>query len=180
MLQWIPAAVALGGAAIAGLFGLVQRFGGLPNGTEVGFGRMLGRGPYTSVACPPSHELAQKLASTLDELREAAREGNWSINWGPLDECCRKALAADEGGNYAEAIRQLLPRHYVCDERIAQAAAEAEWRVGHGRMMVSWNPKAATSRRIRSLRRAAGRKVRSTGKLCGNLGRIERIEQSGR
>jgi len=105
MLQWIPAAVALGGAAIAGLIGLVQRFGGLPSGTEVGNGRMLGRGPYTSVTCPPSHELAQKLAGTLDELREAARDGNWPIHWQPLDDCCRKALAADEAGNYAEAIR---------------------------------------------------------------------------
>ncbi len=106
MLQWVPAAVALGGAAIAGLIGLVQRFGNLSNGTELGFGRMLGRGPYTSVACPPSHELAQKLANTLNELREAARDGNWSIHWGPLDECCHQALAADAGGNYAEAIRQ--------------------------------------------------------------------------
>ena len=66
---------------------------------------MLGRGPYTSVACPPSHELAQKLAGTLDELRQAARDGQWTIHWQPLDECCRKALAADEAGNYAEAIR---------------------------------------------------------------------------
>lgn len=106
MLQWIPAAVALGGAAVAGLIGLVQRYGGLPSGMEVGNGRMLGRGPYTSVACPPSHELAEKLAKTLDELREAARDGQWTINWQPLDECCRKALAADAAGNYAEAIRQ--------------------------------------------------------------------------
>ncbi|MCI0360014.1 MAG: protein phosphatase 2C domain-containing protein [Planctomycetaceae bacterium] len=106
MLEWIPAAVALGGAAVAGLIGLVQRYGGLPSGTEVGNGRMLGRGPYTSVACPPSHELADKLAKTLDELREAARDGQWTINWQPLDECCRKALTADASGNYAEAIRQ--------------------------------------------------------------------------
>jgi len=105
MFQWVPAAVALGGAAIAGLIGLVQRFGGLPSGTEVGNGRMLGRGPYATVACPPSHELAQKLAGTLDELRAAARDGQWSIQWETLDDCCRKALAADETGNYAEAIR---------------------------------------------------------------------------
>ena len=37
--------------------------------------------------------------------REAARDGNWSIHWEPLDDCCRKALAADGAGNYAEAIR---------------------------------------------------------------------------
>jgi protein phosphatase len=105
MQEWIFAGGALGGAALAGLIGLVQRYGGSANGTEVGVGRVLGRGPYITVACPPSHELVQKLAATLDELREAARDGNWSIHWEPLDECCRKALAADEGGHYAEAIR---------------------------------------------------------------------------
>ena len=66
---------------------------------------MLGRGPYTSVACPPSHELAQKLAATLDELREAAREGNWDINWQPLDDSCRQAPAADQAGKFADAVR---------------------------------------------------------------------------
>ena len=106
MSLWMPAAVALGGAAVAGLIGLVQLFGASRNGTEVGNGRMLGRGPYTSVACPPSHELAQKLAATLDELRQAARDGNWSVEWRPLDECCQKATSADQSGNFAEAIRQ--------------------------------------------------------------------------
>jgi hypothetical protein len=85
---------------------LVQRFGGLGDGTAVGNGRMLGRGPYTSVQCPPSHDLAQKLAGTLDELREAAQGGQWTIHWRPIDEACQRALAADQGGNFAESIRQ--------------------------------------------------------------------------
>jgi PPM family protein phosphatase len=105
MGQWIPAGLALAGAAVAGGVGLMQRFGGL-SGTVVGQGRMLGRGPYVNVVCPPSHELAQKLAATLDELREAAREGEWSIDWRPLDESCRQALLADEAGNFVEAVRQ--------------------------------------------------------------------------
>jgi protein phosphatase len=106
MLLWVPAAIAVGGAAVAGLIGLVQRFGAGTNGTEVGGGRMLGRGPYTNASCPPNHDLAEKLAATLDELREAARDGNWTIDWGSLDDCCRKAIAADKAGNFGEAIRQ--------------------------------------------------------------------------
>jgi protein phosphatase len=101
----IVAAVALAGAAIAGVFGLVQRYSGYAAGTELGSGRMLGRGPYTSAICPPSHELAQKLADTLDELREAAREGDWTINWRPLDESCQAAARADQAGKFNEAIR---------------------------------------------------------------------------
>jgi PPM family protein phosphatase len=103
--QPIIALVAASLGAVAGVVGLVQRFGGLAGGTVLGQGRMLGRGPYTSVNCPPSHELAQKLAATLEELREAAREGNWQINWKPLDDSCRQALAADEAGNFPDAVR---------------------------------------------------------------------------
>jgi protein phosphatase len=104
MQLWIPALVGLGGAVIAGMIGLMQRFG--VGGTEVGQGRMFGRGPYTSVQCPPSHDLAAKLSATLDELREAARDGQWTIHWQPIEQACERAAAADAGGNFAEAIRQ--------------------------------------------------------------------------
>jgi protein phosphatase len=102
----IPAAVALGGSVVAGIVGVAQRYRGFKAGTTVGQGRMLGKGPYTNTPCPPSHDLAQKLAATLQELRDAAQEGSWSINWRPLDDACRLAVAADKAGNYAEAIRQ--------------------------------------------------------------------------
>jgi hypothetical protein len=47
------------------------------------------------------------LKQTLDELREAAREGEWTIAWEPLDEAFQGALAAEKSGNYVEAVRQL-------------------------------------------------------------------------
>jgi protein phosphatase len=105
MGQLIPAVVALVAAAVAGAFGLAQRYRGFAAGTALGGGHMLGTGPYTTTHCPPSHELAQKLADTLDELREAAREGDWTINWRPLDQSCQAAVAADQAGKFSEAIR---------------------------------------------------------------------------
>ena len=47
--------------------------------------KMLGRGPYSSTSCRPNHQLVQKFKATVNELREAAREGDWAINWQPLD-----------------------------------------------------------------------------------------------
>jgi serine/threonine protein phosphatase PrpC len=105
MALWIPALVALGAAAVAALIGLSQRFGGI-GGTAVGNGRMLGRGPYTSASCPPNHELVTKLAGTLNELRDAARDGQWTIHWKSIDDACERATAADVAGNFAEAVRQ--------------------------------------------------------------------------
>jgi protein phosphatase len=91
-------------AGIATLAALIHR-NYFVMGTELGRDKMLGRGPYVSVNCEPSYDLAQKLADTLDELREAARDGEWTINWQPLDDSCRQAVQAEQAGTYAEAVR---------------------------------------------------------------------------
>jgi protein phosphatase len=104
MAQLPVAGIALGSAAVAGVVGLVIRFGGA-GAPSLGRSNALGKGPYTKSACAPSHELAQKLAATLDELREAARDGEWTIQWQPLDDSCQLAVAADQAGNYTEAVR---------------------------------------------------------------------------
>jgi protein phosphatase len=66
-----------------------------------------GHGPYAEVICTPNATLVDKLKQTLDELREAAREGEWTIAWEPLDAAFERALAAEKGGNHVEAVRQL-------------------------------------------------------------------------
>jgi len=104
MGQMMAAGIAIGCAATAALVAIIHRYIVI-SGTAVGGNKMLGRGPYTTVACRPNHELVQKFAATLGELREAAREGDWAINWQPLDQSCREALAADEQENFAEAVR---------------------------------------------------------------------------
>jgi len=106
LVGWFFAAgVAAVLTAVACIAALIQRYGGLAD-VQVGHGRQLGKGPYSNVACAPSAGLVQKLAATLDELREAAREGEWTINWQPLDECCRQAVASSQAGDFAEAVRQ--------------------------------------------------------------------------
>jgi protein phosphatase len=98
------AEVAVVCGAVAVLVALVYRRV-VSGGTPLGGTKMLGRGPYTSVACGPSHELAQKLKATLDELREAARDGKWAIQWQPLDDSCRQAQIADESGRFTDSVR---------------------------------------------------------------------------
>jgi serine/threonine protein phosphatase PrpC len=104
--QYLAAGVALAVAAIDGLVGLMLRLRGASGVAPLAAGQSLGKGPYASVDCSPNRELVRKLAATLDELREAAHDGEWTINWQPLDEACEKALAAGQSGNFAEAVRQ--------------------------------------------------------------------------
>jgi protein phosphatase len=102
--QIVGAEVAVVTAAATALVAMIHRrivVGGRP----LGGARMLGRGPYTQVACEPNHDLVQKLKATLDELRDAARDGDWAINWQPLDDALRHAQAAVEAGHFPEAVR---------------------------------------------------------------------------
>ena len=103
--QFVPAGIALLGALISAGVGYVQRYSGFVRGAVLGYGRQLGKAPYTATNCAPNRALVQKLGATLEELREAAREGRWSVDWGTFDELCRKAAMMDRGGDFPEAIR---------------------------------------------------------------------------
>jgi protein phosphatase len=119
------AAIALGVAVVCALAALIHRFIVL-SGTVLGGSKMLGKGPYTSVACKPTHELVQKLKATLDELRQAAREGDWTIQWQPLDEACGRAQAAADAANYHECVRQYCRGiSYMMNELRSQNAKKA-------------------------------------------------------
>ena len=102
-LSWTTTAASC--AALAALIALVHRVT-VVAGKPLGPARMLGRGPYAHVSCKPNHELVEKLKATLDELGQAARQGNWDINWQPLEESFRQAAAADQAGSFADAVRE--------------------------------------------------------------------------
>lgn len=125
MGQILAAEIACGAAAVAALVAVVHRHV-IMSGTALGGEKMLGKGPYTEVPCRPSHELAQKLKATLDELREAARDGDWSIDWQPLDESLRQAKQADDAGKFPEAVRSYCRGiSYVMNALRSQTARKA-------------------------------------------------------
>jgi PPM family protein phosphatase len=129
VLAWtgpmVAAEIAFGCAAVAALGAIVHRYA-IITGTAVGGAKMLGRGPFTTVACRPNHELAKKLAATLDELREAANEGDWPIHWQPFDDSCREALAADQAGSFTDAVRHYCRAiSYVMNELRLQNVKKA-------------------------------------------------------
>ena len=103
--QPMVAAVAGVIALLIGGFGLMQQFG-ISSGVTLDGGRHLGKGPYTTTPCAPGHQFISKLAEIIEELREAARDGNWNIDWRTFDEFCNQAQAADERKDYIEGVRQ--------------------------------------------------------------------------
>jgi protein phosphatase len=105
MGYYIAAAVVGGAALLIGGFGLAQQFG-VSGGVTLEGGRHLGKGPYTATACAPGREFLSKLAEIIEELREAARDGNWSVDWRTFDEHCNRAQLADERKNFTEGVRE--------------------------------------------------------------------------
>jgi PPM family protein phosphatase len=120
-----PAALTLGGAGLSALLAIGHR-AWVSSGTALGGSKMLGKGPYTRAVCRPDHALVQKLKATLDELRDAARDGDWSIQWQPLDDSCRQAQTAADASNFPEAVRHYCRGiSYVMNELRLQNAKKA-------------------------------------------------------
>lgn len=103
---WIAAAVAAVVAVVVALYAALQKWGGGQSGTILSGGRLLGKGPYAQTISRPDARFLQRLAAIVEELREAAREGDWVIQWKGFDELVRKAMQADREKNYLEGVRQ--------------------------------------------------------------------------
>lgn len=64
-----------------------------------------GEGPYTSYACAPSSEFAEKLASILQQFRQVTQGDKWHIHWAKADALEQAAQSARQTQNYGTAIR---------------------------------------------------------------------------
>jgi hypothetical protein len=68
-------------------------------------GATLGKGPHVRVECPPGEAFVAELRKVVDQLRDAATEGNWSLDWSKFNSYSKQAETAAEQRNYAEAVR---------------------------------------------------------------------------
>jgi hypothetical protein len=77
--QILAAEIAFGCAAVAVLVALIH-LRVVVGGKPLGGSRMLGRGPYSQVACGPSHALVQKLRTTLASSARPPAKGTGRSN----------------------------------------------------------------------------------------------------
>ncbi|WP_315853840.1 PP2C family protein-serine/threonine phosphatase [Crateriforma spongiae] len=64
-----------------------------------------GRAPYRRYNAKPSDSLNEKLRTTVDELRRAADEKCWEMDWREVEKHQRTAEQAVSNGQFAEAVR---------------------------------------------------------------------------
>jgi len=67
-----------------------------------------GNGPYRKAKCTPNQRMVSTLAEIATKLREQSNKerNNRTLDWHSFDDARGKAAAADEKGDYVDAIRQ--------------------------------------------------------------------------
>ena len=96
------------GAAIAGLLALIQKLGGFDGDSShvVGAGDMLGKGPHRRTTCPPTNRFVTQLDELAAELKEAANQAEWKIDFAQFDSFRDSARLATQQRDFRNAVRQ--------------------------------------------------------------------------
>ena len=66
----------------------------------------MGRGPYRAWDCPPNETLVSNLGLLIDQLREAATDGKWTVDWTKFNAYSAQGKSAIERRDYAQAVRE--------------------------------------------------------------------------
>jgi protein phosphatase len=93
------------GVAATGLAALAQRYGG-PSRAYQFDGRPLGKGPYTACDCKADARFVERLVEVTHQLRDAAVQEQWVVDWSRFNAHHDRAVAATMAADYAEAVRQ--------------------------------------------------------------------------
>jgi PPM family protein phosphatase len=80
---------------------LAKRYGG--SGPAAPDERHFGRGPYVTTDCTPNAELLGRFADIVRQLREAAVEEKWAVDWRAFDALLGQAAAAATSGDLTAA-----------------------------------------------------------------------------
>ncbi|MGH7136823.1 MAG: PP2C family protein-serine/threonine phosphatase [Pirellulales bacterium] len=88
---------------VSGATILVRTFGGEGGRLE---GQRFGRGPYNPRTVLINNELVDRLTKVVAQLREAAMDAQYAVNWTHFNHLDARALAAAERKDYLTAVRE--------------------------------------------------------------------------
>jgi PPM family protein phosphatase len=93
-------------AAATAVLALVQNTShGSPQHT-FDVGKPLGKGPHLAWDCQPGAESAAVLGQMAQQLRDAAKEEHWTLDWPRFNSFGEQARAALTAGDFQAAVRQ--------------------------------------------------------------------------
>jgi len=105
MEYWLAALICLGGAIVSGIIAMAVRYG--DGGEASRFrGQALGKGPYTACKAAANGEFVGRLERIVDELREAATQEKWAVEWNRFNAYQAQAAGAKKAADYPRSIRE--------------------------------------------------------------------------
>jgi protein phosphatase len=102
----VVALVALAGAIVAVVVGLVAKSRARSSGVALSNGRRLGKGPYARAVSPPPGETAEKLNTVASELRSSSAVANARLDWSDFDRYVHQARDLISSGQPGAAIAE--------------------------------------------------------------------------
>lgn len=88
------------------LWGFLQRMPADNPTQYLAPGARLGRGPYRGWDCPANETLVNNLGLLIDQLREAATDGQWTVDWTKFNAYSAQGKSAIARRDYAQAVRE--------------------------------------------------------------------------
>jgi hypothetical protein len=106
MQATIPTFIALAVGIVLAVIGWIQQVAQptLPL-ANLSLGPRLGKGPHSTIDCHPSAKFAGDLMSMIEQLREAAIEEHWSIDWSQFNGLCQAGKHDVEQQDFFGAVR---------------------------------------------------------------------------
>lgn len=102
----VPAAAAVVATFVATLYVLRHKLFTDDGPLRMGRGQPLGRGPYRAFNCSPNQAFTDRLAKTVQELNEAAKDEEWEIDWEAFNAARKRATEAINQRRFDEGIRE--------------------------------------------------------------------------
>jgi hypothetical protein len=93
------------GTVLFALFALLAKPMPTPPPRRTASSGRYGKGPHTSRQCTANSRMVADLAKMAVQLREAANEQNWSVDWSRFDADVQQAEAAIAEKDYLPAVR---------------------------------------------------------------------------
>ncbi|MEX2316443.1 MAG: protein phosphatase 2C domain-containing protein [Pirellulales bacterium] len=105
--QWWLGAIVVSAVAVILVGGWAYRAGATAGAPVGSLGGPYGNGPYRKVECGPTRSVVDSLAEIAGKLRELPEKqpNNWNVDWQSFDATRKKAAAAVEADQLADAVR---------------------------------------------------------------------------
>jgi PPM family protein phosphatase len=119
----IPAVVAVGGAIALGLVAALSQLtpANEPEVRTLPPGARLGRGPHATIESKPNEQFVSDLQSMIEQLRQAAIEERWTIDWNRLEEHMRQGRQAVAARDFAMTVHQYASAlHFMMNQLRSQ------------------------------------------------------------